>query len=293
MPEEQNHSNKAGSPEQSEVTMSCDQKTGTGAEILHCPKCDSPDILKRSGAASFLFVIAGLAVILLLMLLRNLLVLLPLKQFLLALSFAVMFALCLISAEVWLVLIRNCRCESCGYGFRSISKSRREQTTWPFTWRFFLLNAILLLLNGLTSMILLEVLFNDSFLFFLIEAAFPVFFCGFLSFLSLPFHAILFGLLRKKLKNEMLLAVLFIIPAILLGGNDLYQSFPIVRARSVLFDGRLAALPDSATDIKVYHWSGIFSGESFLKFSAEPKDINVFLRSSPSIKGQQCRQYSS
>lgn len=290
MSEEQNRLNETEGPEQPVVTRSYNPKTDTG--LLKCPKCDSSDIRTRSGVASFFVIIMGLAGILLLMLLRNCLVLLPLKHFLLIFSFAIMFSLCVISAEVWLLLFRSSRCKSCGHGFRSIPQWQREQTTQPFPWRFYFLNSILLLLVGLTSPIMLEVLFNDTFQYFLIKVAFAVFSCGLLSLLSLPFQGIFYELLRKKIKNELQWAILFLIPAFLLGGISLYQSLPRVRARTVLSDGRLAALPESATDIKVYSWSFIFSGESFMKFSANPEDINVFLNSSPSINGQQCQRYS-
>jgi hypothetical protein len=52
----------------------------------------------------------------------------------------------------------------------------------------------------------------------------------------------------------------------------------------VLRSGRLAALPDSATDVKAEQWAGIFSGEQFLMFRAERQDVSEFVRKSGGLR---------
>lgn len=56
------------------------------------------------------------------------------------------------------------------------------------------------------------------------------------------------------------------------------------KPQAILKAGRLAELPESATDIKAEGWSGIFTGEDYLIFRATPEDIEKFIANSPSIK---------
>jgi hypothetical protein len=54
--------------------------------------------------------------------------------------------------------------------------------------------------------------------------------------------------------------------------------------QSILEDGRLAQLPDSAFGVKAEGWSGMFTGEDYMMFKAEPEDIEKFITESPSLK---------
>jgi hypothetical protein len=61
----------------------------------------------------------------------------------------------------------------------------------------------------------------------------------------------------------------------------------------ILKTGRLAVLPESATDIKAEGWSGIFTGEDYLMFRATPEGIEKFIAESPSIKDTEPEIFSS
>ncbi len=70
--------------------------------------------------------------------------------------------------------------------------------------------------------------------------------------------------------------------------GTLYSQDP----KQILMDGRLAGLPASATNVKAEGWSGIFTGEDYLMFQADPKEINRFIAGSVSLKGQKPQVFS-
>jgi hypothetical protein len=53
---------------------------------------------------------------------------------------------------------------------------------------------------------------------------------------------------------------------------------------NILKSGRLGNIPQSAKNVKVWGWQGIFTGEDFITFQAEPNEIDKFVTNSPSIK---------
>lgn len=68
-------------------------------------------------------------------------------------------------------------------------------------------------------------------------------------------------------------------------GSDFGELHP-VNPQQILRNGRLADLPASVTDIKAEGWDGIFTGEDYLMFRADPDDIKLFISNSDSIKSQ-------
>jgi len=126
---------------------------------------------------------------------------------------------------------------------------------------------------------------------------------GVLAGIVLIFQAIAYRLLHARIHYKPFWMVLSLLPAIMLGANSLYQALlrggalrhalmPTVRAQRILEYGRLASLPESATDIMVHDWSSPFSGEWYLCFCASPEDIERFLAESPSLQGQSCETFS-
>lgn len=65
------------------------------------------------------------------------------------------------------------------------------------------------------------------------------------------------------------------------------------KPEAILKVGRLAKLPQSATDIKAEGWNSIFTGEDYLMFCATPEDIEKFIAESPSIKDTKPDIFSS
>ncbi|AQQ71660.1 hypothetical protein SMSP2_02037 [Limihaloglobus sulfuriphilus] len=55
--------------------------------------------------------------------------------------------------------------------------------------------------------------------------------------------------------------------------------------QSIIEDGRLAQLPESAFGVKAEGWSSMFTGDDYMMFKADPEDIEKFIADSPSLKG--------
>lgn len=99
--------------------------------------------------------------------------------------------------------------------------------------------------------------------------------------------------LKNKIERPLVWAILFLSPAVVIGGYFTYRSLPRSRARAILLHARLAPLPKSATEVRVYTWSSPLSGEEFLRFGADPDDIERFLDASPILRGKECYRLSA
>jgi ABC-type multidrug transport system fused ATPase/permease subunit len=197
-----------------------------------------------------------------------------------------------ICATACFALIGKHRCLSCGHRFRPIHKKEQTKLETPFPLRFCILNGVILFLICVASWEMLKLISHGAFSIILFDAILAALGAAFLIGLSLPYQVIIYRLFRTRIRHNLLWAILFLLPAIIFGSISFYQSLPTVRAPKVLSYGRLAPLPESASDIKVYSWSSLFAGEWFLRFSATSEDIEDFLNMSPSIKDAECVMYS-
>ncbi len=116
--------------------------------------------------------------------------------------------------------------------------------------------------------------------------------CILLAWVSLVYHLVVHSLLRRRTANALVWTILFILPALAVGGLHSYMSLPRVEAASLLRFAKLAPLPRLATGVKAYSWSAVFSGEDYLCFTAEPNDIEHFLAASPALRGKEPTRYS-
>jgi hypothetical protein len=116
-------------------------------------------------------------------------------------------------------------------------------------------------------------------------------------------QAVAFRMLQSWVRGAAAWAVLFLVPASALAASGVWWSLqtaaafrhsqePQVKAETILKHGRLASLPQSATEINVYNWSSPFSGEWYLSFRAGPEDIDKFLAESPSLQGQEAAVFT-
>jgi hypothetical protein len=153
----------------------------------------------------------------------------------------------------------------------------------------------LVLLNGLVYCLgavgLFEVLFAGFG-----GAVFKAVFVGFnavvLGLLCLPYHALTYLALRWLTRRRLVFAVLFLLPGMMFGVRAFCLSLPEARTRRLLEGAGLAALPASASKIRVYSWSTPFSGDSFLRFEADEDDIEKFLNDSAILKDVECQVFS-
>jgi hypothetical protein len=266
---------------------------------LYCPKCDSSRIRKRS-----LYLFISLAAFAGLWVLK--MVATALASSIIESSFAVGLGLTLLAIFLfWPAVIAGAacfafigrhHCLSCGYRFRSIHEKEQIKNEASFPWSFSIINGIIIFivlsLSGNIYTLLSHFSTSMIFSMILIEAIFVAFPAAFLIGISLSYQAIIYRLFRTRIRSTLLWAILFLLPAIALSGDLFYRHLPKVAANRILAHGELAPLPESATDIKVYTWSSPMSGEEFLRFSATPDDIEVFLNTSPILKRAECKKYS-
>jgi len=86
---------------------------------------------------------------------------------------------------------------------------------------------------------------------------------------------------RKITSNRAVWSTLVLLPVVVIGAYAIHESLPSVRAACVLDNAELAALPMSASELKVSLWFTPFSGQGCLRFRATPGDIERFLATSP------------
>lgn len=171
-------------------------------------------------------------------------------------------------------------------------KTEHNQTDVSFPWRFVILNAVILLVIGISSREMLRLIYRGAFSVIIMETIFAVISSAVWVFISLGYQILTYELFKMRIRRNLYWAILFLLPGIVLGTERLYTSLPTVAARRILTLAELAPLPESATEIKVYTWSSLFSGEKFLRFHASPRDIERFLDESTILQGAECQTFS-
>ena len=261
------------------------------SETLRCPECESSLISKPIGPT---LVIISIAVFVLILALGVLVRASGLEKaqgvFLPALAISVLA-----------IFVTSCaafagrhRCLSCGHRFRSMIMAKRQwmgRMGSSFPWRFVIFNAVIIFIICISSRKMLELIFEGAFSTIITAIILALIGTFFWMLLSLGYQVLVYKIFRKRIRRDLLWAVLFILPAIVLGTSWLYVSLPTVNARRILNLAELAPLPESATDIKVYEWSFIFSGEKYLRFRASPSDIEKFLKESPILQDAECEKF--
>jgi hypothetical protein len=265
-------------------------------ETLQCPRCGDRHIRQRGPIVSVCISLVSCALTMLVALAIFLLVTYVVMQLhwrrgLRFFSIAFMLPGCVILAVVWLKLLANCRCRVCGWRFRGVRFLDRPQAQWPFPLRHCILNGIVLLACFAAYQGMPTVMARGSAVGLLMFSPMASISAVFLAGVSIAGHGLLYVLLCRKLKNDLLWAIVFVLPAVFFGHSLLRGSFPVVTAGILLSNGQLAELPESARDVQVYHWSSLFAGQEYLRFSAEPNDIRAFLRQSPILKDKTSRRY--
>lgn len=233
--------------------------------------------------------VAGLAVVLLL---QNVAAVLLPDKLMWAVSFALVSSFCVLAAGAWSSLFWKKYCQSCGYRFRSNHKLERNDPEYPFPLRFCVLNALTLFFLCVVGRYMMELLSGAVYPMIVGQAIGSTIALFVWVALFLPCQGFVWVFLRLKIRRDLVWAMLFLLPAIWFGTDCLYKSVPTVAARGILAWGELATLPDSATEIKIFAWSSLFSGEEFLRFRASPDDIERFLETSPILKNAECQTYS-
>jgi hypothetical protein len=218
---------------------------------------------------------------------------LPLTLIACAMALPAMVSLLALPITTGIALLGRHRCLSCQHRFELDPQSVGHPALPGFPWRWHALNIVILVLlcfvvphimrKGAGAGRLSNAMVDLGIFMTL----------GFFLWASLLYHLILHRMLRHRLFRPLIWAILFILPGLIIGGRVSYRLSPKVQARALLQYAGLAPLPPSATGIRVYSWSSPFSGEDFLRFTADPNDIERFLLESPALQGQEPRRFSA
>jgi len=185
------------------------------------------------------------------------------------------------------------RCQDCRHRFWPASETIGVTSIARFPSAFHVLNAVLLLLLCVVGPVIMRARAGAGKLPELTADMGRLFTCGFLLWASLGCHLLVYSVLKRRVSTPLIWAILFLLPGVLAGGLVFEASLPSVRMRSFLAHAELAPLPKSATDVRFCSRSGFFSGEVFVRFTAEPNGIKWFLAESPALQGQVPEQFSA
>lgn len=282
------------------------QPSPRGAELIpdvstisgqsHCPRCGDAHVRKRGWLASCLigvvsFVLITIVAFVVLQWVQYHVAQVQWRRGLRAVSLGFMLPYSFALAVVWSRLLADCRCLKCGRHFHAIQFLDRPKTEWPFPLRFCVLNAIILFVSLVVSQQTVWLISRGAVSIIFVESVLIGIGAAFLAGGSLVYHMIVYVFMRRQITRELLWAMVFVLPAVALGHIPLHQSFPFVEAGILLSNAELSSLPASARDVKAYHWSSPFSGEEYLRFVAEPNDIQAFLDNSPALEGKVSQPY--
>jgi hypothetical protein len=191
---------------------------------------------------------------------------------------------------ICIALFGRHRCRNCGLRFPPSRSAESEGTNEHFPWFAHALNMALVLLLCLVGPIVLRNWGGRGMSDMMSDVG-NVMLTGVLLWVSMAYQIVVYRKLALRIRKPLIWMILFAWPGVVLGGVSLYGAAPAVRARAMLARADLAALPESATALRIYEWSSPFSGEEFLRFAAEPNDIERFLDESPILRGKTSRRY--
>lgn len=258
-----------------------------------CPRCERVDIRKRHrwasisiGVASFLLV--GITALTAFLLCAHLFSHVQWRGGLRLLSIGAASVITLTLAGGWTTILAQYRCQACGRRFGSDHPSVHRNRERPFPTRFFILTAIVLLAGFSASQETLHLLSRGAVSILVFNALLVCLGAAVLAGLIALYQVlVVHWVFRKRAVTGLLWAGLLLWPAIALAHFPLYETFPVVVARIILSTAELSSLPKSAHQIKAYHWSSPFSGAEFARFTAEPEDIERFLKQSPALQNKE------
>lgn len=246
--------------------------------MASCPRCGSTRVRSRNRPLA----INGLACI----------ITLVLTPVLCAMVIAVVVAFLLLPLTTCIAIVGRNRCQDCGHRFQPGARTGDESKHTRFPWAFHVLNSLLLFLLCVVGPNILRAMAGAGSLPEMTTDMGRLVTCGLLLWASLGYHLIVYSKLKERVKATSIWATLFLLPGVVLGGLVFYTSRPSLRMQGFLAYAQLAPLPESATDVRFYSWSSPFSGEDFVRFTADPNDVERFLANSPALWGQQPERFS-
>jgi hypothetical protein len=251
----------------------------TPAAGVRCPQCGSARIRPRTRPLAINAIACAVT-----------LLLTPLNC---AMALGVLISFMALPFTVCVAVVGSHRCRDCGRRFTPDAQAGNAAGAPRFPWRFHILNAALLFLLCVVGPHVLRARAGAGGLPDVMASMGFLFRFGFFLWVCLIYHLIVYHLLKPRVVSPWIWAALFLLPGAAFGGMTLHKASPS-RAMQTLFKyAYLAPLPDSATGVRYYSWSSPFSGEDFMRFTADANDIQRFLADSPALWGQEPEQYST
>lgn len=192
-----------------------------------------------------------------------------------------------------IAIVGRRRCLNCGHRFEPVWARNNAGALTRFPWFLHTLNIFLLFLLCIIGPYFMRIRSGAGTLPDMMANAGVFITLGLLLWGSLAYHLLLYRTLRRRVTNPLIWVVLFVLPGMVGGAKVFHDSSPKVRARALLAYAKLAPMPESAKGIRFYTWSTPFSGEDFLRFTADPNDVERFLASSTALQGQEPERFSA
>lgn len=246
---------------------------------LHCPRCKSTHIRGRSrplllnvGACIAFAALAvsvfardwaGLTAVLFWMLL---------------------VALYALPVTACIALVGRYRCLGCALRFELAPEKEGQQAVRAFPWCSYSVGTVLLFLLCVVGPAVARVRSGGRMVPDLPTTASTIVLFGLALWGTMLWQVVWYFLLRSRLRRASVWAVLFVLPALAMGGWFLYRSSPAVRVRVFLSYADFASLPPSAAEIRLrtYWWPD--EADAYVRFRAEAEDIERYLRASPVLQ---------
>lgn len=248
-----------------------------GSGMPRCPQCGSTRVRRR--IRPLVFNVVALAISLLL------------TPVFCAMSIGVLVSLSVLPLTTCIAIVGRSRCLDCRHRFESGHDTLGTAPLPRFPWHFHVLNIVILFALCIAGPHVMRMRAGAGGLPDVMTQFGLFFMFGFLLWGSLLYHPILFHSLRRRIASPAIWAVLFLLPGIFAGGKIFYESRPISHMHALMRYAGLAPLPASASGVRYYTWSSPFSGEDFMRFTADANDIKRFLADSPALQGQEPERF--
>ena len=188
------------------------------------------------------------------------------------------------------------RCQTCGHYFwpASIAPNLNANVRFPET--FTVIGIVILLIVFFVQAGYINNVPGNEMIGVILEIALWIFIAWLILVVCVLCQAFFWQTIMVKMQKSSKLSVFLLLPLLILIVGLMTVPFffrgvlaqkydPLRRAPTVLYSAKLADLPESAHDVRVYTPRLIFSATDYLSFQAEPNDIEKFLTESPGLDG--------
>jgi len=185
------------------------------------------------------------------------------------------------------------RCKPCGHLFYNAGQSEQEKANTRAGIRYAVLSGAILFLSFVIGpnviMLASGGISEPADIMMAMSAVIWLLIAG----ACLLCNATVWLILKERIKNRLVWALLFMLPAVTLSFIGVRDALPSVRARKALSAWELAPLPKSARRIRFYRKWWPDAERCYLAFRANPQEIETFLNTSPRVRADEFESFSN